>query len=702
MTIPPKSGRLRKELSLLDVYVIATGTTLSAFFLLPGLAAQQAGAAMPLTYLIAALPMVPAIFCAVELATAMPRAGGAYYFLDRSLGPLAGTIGGAGTWLALVLKTSFALVGIGTYLRLFLPGLPVLPLSLGLAFLFGTVNALGARKTGRTQAVLVAGLLTILCWFTVHGSIRIDTNLARRMFDSDIDAVLRTAGLVAISYVGITNVASVSEEIRSPERNFPRGVFLALGTAVVVYSLGSFVMVGLVPSEQLAGNLTSVVLVAERMGGRAGVLLVTGAAVLAFASVANAGILSSSRYPLAMSRDHLLPRCFSVVSRRGTPVNSVIATVGVLALVLVGLDPTQIAKLAGAFQLLVFAGLSLAVIVMRESRLHAYDPGYRSPAYPWLHTFGIIAPLSLIAEMGWMPVLFTAGLVAAGVLWYVHYARHRVARDGAIYHVFARLGQRRSQGLDMELRSILREKGAREEDPFDEIVARASVIDLPHRVSFEEVVSEAATRLAARLSCSPALLVQGFLQGTRTGATPVASRAALPHLRLAACTSAELVLVRCREGIEIHGGDVLGAPQSARCVQALFFLVGPDHDPGRHLRLLAHLAEQIDREHFLSSWLAARDASELIEVLLRDERYLSLVVRSGAPTESWCGRSLRELALPEGCLVVVIHRQGKTIVPGGSTVLIENDRLVIIGSAAGIGRLRARYGDHGRRRPPNR
>ena len=94
---------LKKELTILNVYAIATGTTLSAgFFLLPGIACNEAGPAVGLSYMIAAIPLIPAMFSMVELSTAMPRAGGAYYFLDRSMGPFVGTIGGLGTWLALV------------------------------------------------------------------------------------------------------------------------------------------------------------------------------------------------------------------------------------------------------------------------------------------------------------------------------------------------------------------------------------------------------------------------------------------------------------------------------------------------------------------------------------------------------------------------------------------------------------------------
>jgi hypothetical protein len=125
-----------------------------------------------------------------------------------------------------------------------------------------------------------------------------------------------------------------------------------------------------------------------------------------------------------------------------------------------------------------FALLNLGVIVMRESHIASYDPGYRSPLYPWMQIFGILAPLVLIASMGPGPALFSTALIAVGVAWYFAYARDRVIRSGAIYHVFERLGRQRFPDLETELRSILKEKGLRDEDPFDEAVARASVLDL--------------------------------------------------------------------------------------------------------------------------------------------------------------------------------------------------------------------------------
>ncbi|HSR40887.1 MAG TPA: amino acid permease, partial [Longimicrobiales bacterium] len=123
------AARLKKQLGLFDVYAISTGAMFSSgFFLLPGLAAAGAGPSVVLAYGAAALFILPAMLSVAELATAMPKAGGAYYFLDRSMGPMVGTVGGLGTWLALVLKSAFALVGMGAYLAIFVD-LPIEPLA---------------------------------------------------------------------------------------------------------------------------------------------------------------------------------------------------------------------------------------------------------------------------------------------------------------------------------------------------------------------------------------------------------------------------------------------------------------------------------------------------------------------------------------------------------------------------------------------
>lgn len=143
----PDKNKLSKELGLVDVFALSTGAMFSSgFFLLPGLASVHTGSSVFISYLLAALFIMPAMFSIAELSTAIPRAGGIYFLLDRSLGPMMGTVGGIGAFLALVLKTAFALVGIGAYTTIFYD-VPIRTVAIALTIFFMILNVLGDRKS---------------------------------------------------------------------------------------------------------------------------------------------------------------------------------------------------------------------------------------------------------------------------------------------------------------------------------------------------------------------------------------------------------------------------------------------------------------------------------------------------------------------------------------------------------------------------
>ena len=695
--------RLKKDLSLFDVIVISLGPMLSVFFLLPGLAAAQTGPSIVLAFALAGLLMLPAMWSKAELATAMPRAGGTYYFLDRSLGPMVGTVGGLGTWLVLILKSAFALIGMGAYLTLVMD-LPVKPVAIGLTVAFALLNLVGAKESSGVQRYLVLLVLGALTVFLIQGLSALlgggDPDVMAGGFSpfmtEGAEGLVATMGLVVVSYVGLTKVASLSEEVDDPDRNIPLGMSLALLIATVVYMLGVAVMVAVVEPSVLYRSLTPVADLGYRLFSwlpRSVVLgLVLIPALAAFASAGNAGILSASRYPLAMARDHLLPQRFSELGASQTPRLAIIATAGLMILVIWQLDVVSVAKLASAFQLMVFGLINLAVIVMRESRIESYDPGFRSPLYPWIQIVGLLAPFFLIAEMGLLPLAFTTLLVGVCLAWYFWYARDRVTREGAVFHWFERLGERRFDGLDTELRGILKEKGLRAEDPFDEVVARSLVIDRPGEVTFEDVVTDASQRLAAVLPVTAERLTAGFLHGARTGATPVAHGAALPHVRLPEAEAPHMVIVRSKSGLTVAVGEDFGHAAHDERVHAVFFLVSPDENPGQHLRILAQIAGRVDDEGFMAAWMACKGEQQLKEVLLRDEHYLSLRLRPETRSGQMIGRSLRDVSMPDGCLVALVRRGRESIVPRGRTVLEAGDRLTIIGEPQGIRELTDRYG----------
>ena len=704
--------RLKKTLTLFDVYAICTGAMFSAeFFLLPGLAMAYAGPAVVLAYFVSGLLVLPAMFSQAELATAMPRAGGTYYFIDRALGPMAGTVGGLGTWLSLVFKSAFALIGVGAYLVLFMD-LPIKPVAVVMTAAFTVLNVLGAKETSGLQRFLVTTLVLVLAVFVAQGVADIVASDVGAVVEDKftpflpygVGGLLTTIGLVFAAYAGLTKVASVAEEVQDPDRNIPLGMMLSLATAVVVYTVGVYVLVAVLDPAELVADLTPVATAARDLLGwiptpgglpeSTGVLLITIAAMAAFASTGNAGILSASRYPLAMARDRLITRRLGAIGRFHTPTLAVVVTGAAMALCILLLDVEGVAKLASAFNLLVFGLINLAVIVMRESHIPSYAPWFRTPLYPWMQILGMLTSVVLIALMGPVAIGFTVGVAALCVAWYVYYVRDNVEveREGAIYHLFARLGQRRYAGLDSELRTILKEKGLPDEQPFEVLVTRAAVLDIEEERDFEAVVREAAARLAERSGLPEDRLVDGFLSGSRTGATPVSHGVALPHLRLPEVDRPELVMVRSRPGLPAPVDTTGDArPDDTEAVHAVFFLLSPEEPPARHLRTLASIASRIDEDPFLDEWRQAETEQGLKEVLLRNDRTLALTLDPDGPTAPLVGRALRELRLPHGVLVALIHRDGHISVPGGATVLEAGDRLTVIGEPDGIRALADRY-----------
>jgi mannitol/fructose-specific phosphotransferase system IIA component (Ntr-type) len=389
-----------------------------------------------------------------------------------------------------------------------------------------------------------------------------------------------------------------------------------------------------------------------------------------------------------MARDRLVPPAFAVLGRFRTPTLAVSVTAALMALAILTLDIAAIAKLASAFQLLLFSLLNLAVVIMRESEIEGYDPGFRSPLYPGMQVLGFLAPLWLIAEMGQVAILFTFGLVGLTIGWYFYYARPRVTRSGAIFHTFARLGELRHSDLDLELRDIAKERGLRDSDPYDEVVARAPVIDVREPISRDLLARRLLSEVARTTAPRPDDLASGIAEAFDSGFVPMDRRMALMHWRAEGLSRTTMILVRCGAGIT---GSLASMDESALgALRGVIVLISRQEEPGRHLRLLGHLAGRMEQPTFADDWREASSEAELRTTLLREERTLTLRVGAEPTTASWAGRPLHAIGLPPDTLVALVLRRDEEIVPSGATTLRDGDHVTVIGSAQGIERLRAR------------
>ena len=148
----------------------------------------------------------------------------------------------------------------------------------------------------------------------------------------------------------------------------PRGMLASVSLMLVLYPAIVLVVVGNLPLSALSGDPAPVASAAEAVMGRFGGGLISAIAVLALVSMANAGLLSSSRYPFAMARNRLAPRYFAhIYQRTGTPLVSIALTGAVMIALILFVPLLELAKLASAFQVLVFCLIHLSVIAFRES-----------------------------------------------------------------------------------------------------------------------------------------------------------------------------------------------------------------------------------------------------------------------------------------------------------------------------------------------
>ena len=431
----PKS--LERDLGLYATLTISMGAMIgSGIFVLPGIAAKKTGPSVILAYLLAGLIVLPAALSKSEMATAMPEAGGTYLYIDRAMGPLLGTIAGIGAWFSLAFKSAFALVGLGAYVLLVIsiPSSYLVFLSLGLGVLLIVVNIVGVKQSGRLQAIIVSLVLLSLVAFVFEGMTNVTSSHFQPLTTHGGGGILAATGFVFVSYAGVTKIASVAEEVENPGRNIPIAMIGSVLVMMGVYTLAVFVMVGVSPPEELMSNdmLTPMALAARQFAGQWGELVVALVAIFALLSMANAGILSSSRFPFAMSRDQLAPRQLSDISGRfNTPITSVLLTGGLLLGLIAFFPVRELAKLASAFKILIFTFVNVALIAFRESSIEDYSPEFRSPAYPWVQVFGIVGGLVLLTQMGWVAIGGAVAIIFIGVAWYFAYGRGRTERQGA-------------------------------------------------------------------------------------------------------------------------------------------------------------------------------------------------------------------------------------------------------------------------------
>ncbi|MBN2564610.1 MAG: amino acid permease [Candidatus Eisenbacteria bacterium] len=606
--------KLRKNLSLVHVFSIAAGAMISSgLFVLPGLAHARAGPAVIVSYLLAGVLAACGLLSVAELTTAMPKAGADYFFVSRSMGAAAGTIAGLLTWFSLSLKSAFALVGLAAFAQFVVPVDPRLAGAV-LAIFFIAMNMVGVREAARLQVALVCVLFALMAWYVVRGLPAINVTYLQPFAPLGLRAVFATAGFVFVSYGGLLKVASIAEEVDDPGRVIPRAMILALVATGIAYVLMIFITSGVLSDEVLNGSLTPISDGAAAFMGSGGRTALGLAAILAFLTTANGGIMAASRYLLAMGRDGLVPEPLAKVApRSGTPLVSLMVT-GVVVVAALFMKLGLLVQAASVVFMMTYILANAAVIVLRESGLQNYRPRFRAPGYPWLQIAGIVGIMFVLLEMGEGSFAIVALLVVAGFCVYWFYGRTKPGIESALLHVIHRIAAKElvTGSLDAELKEVIRERDNIVRDRFDAIIEDCVVLDIDDPMSCDQFFGAVSKELAPRVGMDPEALVEALRARERETSTVLAPGLAIPHVIVEGEGMFDILMARSRAGVTLS--------ESKPPVHIAFVMVGTVDNRDLHLRALSAIAQVVQSPGFEQRWMGAKSEQELKDIVLLAER----------------------------------------------------------------------------------
>jgi amino acid transporter/nucleotide-binding universal stress UspA family protein len=444
--------RLSREMRLVDITMIGVGAMIGAgIFVLTGIAAGVAGPALILVFFLNGLVTMFAAAAYAELGSSFHSAGGGYLYVKTGLKDPHGFMSGWMSWFAYIVACALYALGFGAYVKECLPlvglsnsALPFLSIEKWMAVavmvVFCYINYRGASEAGGAGNIVTGGKIVLLAvfiafgvWFTLD---RPDWQLTftENPLPNGWGSVFMAMGLTFIAFEGYEIIAQCSEEVRNPERNVPRAIFLSLFIVVPIYLLVAFAALGSahsggMPSWKYLGELkeTALVNVAEEFFRGGGVVILIGG-LFSTMSALNATIYSSSRVSFAMGRDRNLPSWFGTIHpSRKTPHWSILAS-GVLSVIMAVTLPIEtVASAANIMFLLLFIQVQATLISLRKKRPEL-PRGFKVPLVPLVPILGILFQLGLAvflffySPMAWL----SAGLwVAFGLLVFYGYSRRR-------------------------------------------------------------------------------------------------------------------------------------------------------------------------------------------------------------------------------------------------------------------------------------
>ncbi|ARP72837.1 amino acid permease [Streptomyces pluripotens] len=427
----------------------------------------QAGPAVVLSFVLAAVTCVFTAFSFAELGGAIPVSGSSYSFAYAGLGETTAFLVGWCLLLEYGISISAVAVGWSQYVNELLHSLTghQLPAALSAGPADGGIVNLpaviviamacvllvrGVRESARATAAMAAVKLVILLAFCAIGYSAFKDGNLTPFSPAGLGGIGAGTTAAFFSYIGFDAITTAGEEAKNPRRDIPVAIMVCMGLVTLLYCAVALAAIGAIGGDQVAGRPAALSYVVNEVTGSAvGGGVIAFGAVVAIASVVLAVMYGQTRILMSMSRDGLIPRVFEKVSpRTSTPVAGTLIVGVVFAVPAAFASLDAVMNLCTIGTLAIMAVVNIAVIALRRR-----EPGlarsFRVPLYPVGPLLGVVFCLYLVYETGWQTWLQFAAFLLVGLLVYVAYGRRHsaLARMAAVEVMPDAAAERESQAV---------------------------------------------------------------------------------------------------------------------------------------------------------------------------------------------------------------------------------------------------------------
>jgi APA family basic amino acid/polyamine antiporter len=464
----PEENRLHRGLGTLDLLTLGIASVVGAgiFVLTGNVAANYAGPAVALCYVLAGIASLFAALCYAEFAAMIPVSGSAYTYAYVTFGELFAWVIGWDLLLEYLFSVSTVAVGWSGYFTGFLGlfGLHLLPdfssapfmldahdhiqlsgaiinlPAIGVVAFCTLLLYFGLRLSSLTNNLMVLANITILLMVIVFGAAYIHPEYWHPFLPENtgveghfgLSGVLRGSAVIFFAYVGFDVASTAAQEARDPQKSMPIAILGTLAFCTILYILMALVMTGMAHYQKLDGPSPIAMAISEAGPGLAWLnAFVKLGATVGLATTVLATMYGQVRVLYSMSNDHLLPANFGKVHKRHkTPYVATFMTGGAAAVIAALLPIGILGELVSIGTLLAFVFVCGGILYLRYHDPEAHRP-FKTPFFPYVPILGILVCGYLMTGLPFGTWVRLGSWMAVGLLLYATYGRFHSRRGKA-------------------------------------------------------------------------------------------------------------------------------------------------------------------------------------------------------------------------------------------------------------------------------